>query len=359
MIARSNFRRSLLAPMWVAILLGMAISPPVAAAPATVRLSDNGKAQLPVVVGAAASDGVRATAQTLAEYLGRISGGAFIVQQGDGSGGIAVGLPTDFDKSPLKPQFATGPFERETYVLTSRDNGIWLLGATELAVQHAAWDLLYRIGHRQFFATPTWEVVPEVKTIALAVDATERPDIYARRIWYGWGMMDWNQQPYAQWNARNRMAQGFGLNSGHAYGSIILSNKDEFDKHPEYYALINGERKPDNESKMCLSNAGLRQLVVDHMIRAIERNPQLDSVSVDPSDGGDWCEKALIVDGSGNGNLRTVCDYVHLNPAWAKLLRPESRHPLCAAQTKTAHSTSDASIPRSRFARLGLLSGAE
>jgi hypothetical protein len=88
------------------------------------------------------------------------------------------------------------------------------------------------------------------------------------------------------------MAQGFGLNSGHAYGSIILSNKDEFDKHPEYYALINGERKPDNESKMCLSNAGLRQLVVDHMIRAIERNPQLDSVSVDPSDGGDWCECA-------------------------------------------------------------------
>lgn len=31
--------------------------------------------------------------------------------------------------------------------------------------------------------------------------------------------------------------------------------------------------------------------------------------------------KALIVDGSGNGYLRTVCDYVHLNPARAKLLK--------------------------------------
>jgi REP element-mobilizing transposase RayT len=30
--------------------------------------------------------------------------------------------------------------------------------------------------------------------------------------------------------------------------------------------------------------------------------------------------KALIVDGSGNGYLQTVCDYVHLNPARAKLL---------------------------------------
>jgi REP element-mobilizing transposase RayT len=33
--------------------------------------------------------------------------------------------------------------------------------------------------------------------------------------------------------------------------------------------------------------------------------------------------KALIVDGSGNGYLKTVCDYVHLNPARAKLLAPE------------------------------------
>ena len=31
--------------------------------------------------------------------------------------------------------------------------------------------------------------------------------------------------------------------------------------------------------------------------------------------------KALIVDGSGNGYLRTVCDYVHLNPARANLLK--------------------------------------
>jgi putative transposase len=33
--------------------------------------------------------------------------------------------------------------------------------------------------------------------------------------------------------------------------------------------------------------------------------------------------KALIVDGEGNGYFKTVCDYVHLNPARAGLLRPE------------------------------------
>jgi putative transposase len=35
--------------------------------------------------------------------------------------------------------------------------------------------------------------------------------------------------------------------------------------------------------------------------------------------------KALPVDGSGNGYLRTACDYVHLNPARAKLLQPDEK----------------------------------
>ena len=35
--------------------------------------------------------------------------------------------------------------------------------------------------------------------------------------------------------------------------------------------------------------------------------------------------KALMVEGSGNGYLRTVCDYVHLNPVRAKLLKDEQR----------------------------------
>jgi len=35
--------------------------------------------------------------------------------------------------------------------------------------------------------------------------------------------------------------------------------------------------------------------------------------------------KSLIVDGSGNGYLKTACDYVHLNPVRAKLIRREQQ----------------------------------
>lgn len=35
--------------------------------------------------------------------------------------------------------------------------------------------------------------------------------------------------------------------------------------------------------------------------------------------------KSLIVDGSGHGYLKTVCDYVHLNPVRARLVGPEEK----------------------------------
>ena len=37
--------------------------------------------------------------------------------------------------------------------------------------------------------------------------------------------------------------------------------------------------------------------------------------------------KALVVDGGERGYLKTVCDYVHLNPVRAKLLPPEEALP--------------------------------
>lgn len=46
--------------------------------------------------------------------------------------------------------------------------------------------------------------------------------------------------------------------------------------------------------------------------------PQHQPALLHPGSG-----KALIVDGSGNGYLKTACDYVHLNPARAKVIRRE------------------------------------
>lgn len=257
----------------------------------TVGLSREGKTLARVVLSERASAKTKSLAAELAGYLSKMGGADFTVETGDGSAGIVMGIASDFTKIPFDVSFEDGPFHREQYVLRTHERGLFLIGASDLAVSHAVWDLLYRLGYRQFFPGETWEVIPPAGDLKISVDVRESPDFYSRRIWYNWGMWGYNNEPYAKWCERNRAVQGFRLNSGHAYGSILAANRESFAAHPEYYALVDGERRTKGgDIKFCISNKGLRELVVQHAIRRVKANPTLDSVSMDPSDGGNWCK---------------------------------------------------------------------
>jgi hypothetical protein len=258
--------------------------------PATAEtlLAEDGKARLPIVVARAASERERQAAAALADYLHRITGGKFEVQAGDGRSGIAIGQAAHFPELPFQKLWdLADPTQSENYLLRSHDRGLYLLGASDLAVENAVWDLLHRLGHRQFFPGPTWEVVPRVNKLAATVDVREQPAYHMRRIWYGYGPGEWAAKPYADWCVRNRAVGGIALNTGHAYDGILSRNKAAFAAHPEYLGLVGGQRK---SSKFCIANPGLRQLVCDDALRHFQANPAAQSVSVDPSDGGGWCE---------------------------------------------------------------------
>ncbi len=281
---------SLLHTMTAALLLGATPAEPPAAhpraTPPDVRLAAEGRALHPVVVPPGASKPVRAAAADLADYLGRISGATFAVVEGDGATGIAVGNHTNFPAlktgAPFHPEDL---FRREDYLVRTHENGAWLLGASDRAAVHAVWDCLHRLGYRLFFLTDTWEVVPSRPDLRLAADAFVTPDYITREAPRGapWS----NPALWKRWKERNRITSDFSLATGHSYDGIISANAKAFEAHPEYRALVGGERRG---SKFCISNPDLRQLVVDHAVKAMKANPELDSVSMDPSDGGGWCE---------------------------------------------------------------------
>lgn len=254
----------------------------------SIQLAAEGKVLLPVVVSAKATDRTKQAARTLADYLGRIAQTKVEVKTGEGNTGIAVGILGDFPTLLLpKVWEIADPTRREDFLLRSHAQGLYLIGATELAVEHAVWDLLYRLGHRQFFPGPTWEVIPSQRDLAIRVDSLERPDYHSRRIWYGYGAPSWSKQHYAEWCARNRATGGIDLHTGHAYDGILNRNRKTFEQHPEYLGLLNGKR---TSTKFCISNPGLRKLVADDALAMFAKEPERQSVSVDPSDGGGWCE---------------------------------------------------------------------
>lgn len=270
----------------------LAVSCLSANAQMAVTLASDGTASMPVIVSAGAGEDARAAAAELAGYLGRIGGAEFDVRQGDGSSGIVVGRPQNFEALPFEVRFKGGPLGREEYVLRSAENGLWVLGSTDLAIEDAVWDLLYRLGHRQFFPGEKWEIVPEMEKVSIEVDLREKPDFVTRRIWYNWGLSRYNGKEYHDWCRRNRVRQGFKLRDSHAYESIRNSHREVFEKHPEYLAMIDGERSRGHGHKLCISNPDLRKLVVDARVASVKANPDRECIRMTPSDGGYWCECA-------------------------------------------------------------------
>lgn len=249
-----------------------------------VTLSAGGKARMPVRIAADADERLQTLGSMLSQYLSRISGAAFQLETGTEAAGITLKVEAPDD---------LGIFDRERYSIRTHAKGIRLTGTTENAVEHAVWDFLYRLGYRQFFPGKTWEVVPRLETIRLDLDVTESPDYHFRRIWYGFGTWDYNRQPWEDWVRKNRLGGSLQLRSGHAYGGIIRAKKKVFDQHPEFYALVDGKRQVKPQAKLCIGNPNLRKTVVEYAKEYFEQRPDEDCISMDPSDGGGWCECEL------------------------------------------------------------------
>jgi hypothetical protein len=263
--------------------------------PTTVVLAQGGRAKQSVVVRTAASEATRRAARELADYLGRIAGATFEVRRGDGTSGLAVGVEGDFPGLSHGIKFAPDdPLRRDEYLIRTHPDGAYVIGASETAVTLAVWDLLHRLGYRLFFPTDTWEVVPKHRRLTIAVDAVERPDYVTRRAPRG---APWSDRAlWDRWRRRNRVISSFQLHTGHSYGGIIRAKSEQFAAHPEYYALVDGERRLAGQTtgrgniKFCISNPGLRQLVAEYAVGTMRAHPERDSISLDPSDGGHWCE---------------------------------------------------------------------
>ncbi|NBV23109.1 MAG: DUF4838 domain-containing protein [Proteobacteria bacterium] len=273
---------------WLVTLAALCVVALAADGGGAVELAWAGKPMQAVVIAAKASTRVQQAAKTLAAHLSRITGGEFQVQPGDGQTELALGLVTDFPALNVADRFhPEDPTKLEDYLLRTHTRGALLVGATDLAVEHAIWDFLHTLGYRQFFPGKHWEVVPSRRDLSVTLDRFEHPSYYSRRIWYGFGAWDYAEQPYRDWCTKNRAVAGIELHTGHAYDGIIKRNKAAFDTHPEYYGLFNGQRR---STKICIGNPAVRKLVVADAQAQFEKNPELQSVSVDPSDGGGWCE---------------------------------------------------------------------
>lgn len=280
-----------------------------------VVLASAGQAQLPVILHPDASTTLQDLAAELTNFLGRITGGTFpIVRSNDNTtAGIVVGTIDQWPGTPIPPAdlAITNQFDgRRAFAIRCLRNPprLMLIGATELAAQHAVFRFLEEVGCRWFFPGKNWEIIPSLPTLAVNTNITERPAFLNNLAGCGPFRDPCNRADGQRskrecdaWLRRNRLGQSVKGSCGHAWQAIISTRQSEFDAHPEYYAWVvtnramyeqmgyphGGERKgPQIE----VGNSNVLELAVRYTTNVFARSPGLDMVSLGQSDGAGFSE---------------------------------------------------------------------
>ncbi|MDH3590081.1 MAG: DUF4838 domain-containing protein, partial [Gammaproteobacteria bacterium] len=252
-------------------------------------------------------------ADELIGYLKRIDGHEWsLSEEKYENDGILFAL-SDSSLVSAEDKKKLGAMSKEAYIIAAREKGIQLVGNSVLALQHAMFDLLERLGCRFLTPAEAWTIVPEKSRLKLVMGKVfEQPDYVSRRSFFstgdgaGWapdGSLKEIAADCVQWNRATRQGGYATLAFGHTWGSIISANEEAFRAHPEYFRMNEeGERESFDNPKVrhnpvsmlfCPSKAGLKALCAADRISLLERtrekHPTAYLVSMDPNDGSRPC----------------------------------------------------------------------
>jgi len=264
-----------------------------------------------IVIPETPSATIEDAAGDLARCLNSITGANFkILKSSKIIPGIIIGRPSDFPELGLEKTLVFKKIEdRQHYILRTTKKNILCIGASEWAASHAVYDLLERIGCRWYFPGEKWEIIPEKKTISVRVDVEERPDYF---MFILQAADAWNR---GDWNRRNRNHASPYIFNHHNLQNIAIAfrQKGILKEHPEYNAYNpKAEKGKEREPSywLCLSNPELRKLVCDHALEFFRKNPDRDSISLEPMDGDGWCRCEECQKYSPTDLLVTLCNEV-------------------------------------------------
>ncbi|HIE52044.1 MAG TPA: DUF4838 domain-containing protein, partial [Armatimonadetes bacterium] len=247
-------------------------------------LVEDGQPTASIVLSAEANDLTYFAASELQTYLAKMTGATLpLVEDTQEVTGhrLLVG-PTRFTPSEVAP-----PAHPEGFTLRRVGGDTVVLGGGGLGVLYGVYALLERFGVRWFLPGEWGEVVPEVKTLRVGdLAVSEAPDFPMR--WIGTGL----------WSLRNRSnrvgAEGVAgfriLPSVYHSQERLLSRRRYFEDHPEYFALNRGQRRNEAHVKLCTSNPEVARQVAANMAAMLDADPDIDLISLSPTDGMLYCE---------------------------------------------------------------------
>ncbi len=146
------------------------------------------------------------------------------------------------------------------------------------------------VGMRRLWESASGEIIPRHAQLVLpAFDLEEGPAFPIRGSYYGHGRLYGGEALKTRVKVGRFNGMGTSLIGSVGHASEVVMGDRYFEEHPEYYALVNGERRPmawlGGRGKICHSNPD-----VPAIFAAWGAQSDQDYFSISPNDSSGWCE---------------------------------------------------------------------
>lgn len=244
-------------------------------ADAQLVIADNSTSGYKIVIPVTATRDDQLAASTLKQYLFEISGAALpIITDAEPISSLEICIGKT-NRTIIKT-----PLINNDFLIKTIDKRLVIYAESSKGDLHGVYHFLDKyLGCRKY--TSTLKYIPKQNTITInTINDLQKPPFEFRGVYYP-AQYD---AEYRDWHKLNLIEDDWGL-WGHTFDKLVPSSQ-YFKAHPEYYALVNGER---NAGQLCLSNPQVYKILMDNLTRLISEQPEKKYWSVSQNDGPGHC----------------------------------------------------------------------
>ncbi len=270
----------------------------------TLTLTRGGRAALTILLPSESSEIEEKAAHLLKEALDKGTGGDFpIIKESDYVKGpvISLGQTALFDQSGLLPSSDLG---KDGYSISEKGGTLFLTGGSRRGAISPVIALIEEDLGGRFYSRQEGLNMPTLSPRQMVVLREYTPTFTIRSMFQsesfdrefqlfnrvGSFTSKYDRVP-EKWGGTTRLPEEFFV---HTFVKL-LPNEVYFDDHPEYFALIDGKRKPQGHSgggEFCLTNPDVRRIVTDRVLDELKTFHSFGLFDVSPNDNTDpsFCE---------------------------------------------------------------------
>jgi hypothetical protein len=262
----------------VAVFAGAAVVnvPPAMQAAERLTIARGGRTQYTLVYADQSTELEKKALQELGDFLGRVTGASFPAtaeaKLTAGGRGIYVG----WTKYAAQQGIETARLGEEEWIIRSAGENLIVTGGRPRGTLYAVYEFLEQQVGCHWLARDT-EIVPSRPALELPqLDMQAKPRIWMRDIYTTYH----TQSPTAEMAKRHGeflLRNKHSVGNHQLYGSPggchtffqYLNARDWFEKHPEYFSLVDGKRLPatggNGPGQLCLTHPDVRRIVVERL----------------------------------------------------------------------------------------------